>query len=472
MSWDDRVEVAVIGSGFAGLSAAIEAANAGVDVRVVEKAGSLGGNSKMSGGGMAAAHSDRQRELGIEDSVDQFVEDVLAAGGRINHEPLVRFLAENSVATVEWMRETVGVEFENALLHPGGHAVPRSFRPVGKIGGVGPIQSLLETAREASVDIETNRKFTEILTDGDEVTGYAVLDGYDPIRDDEGERETVAVERALVLATGGFAGDDQMRTAQQPLLDDSVRTTNHPWATGEVLREAIETGANPLHLSYVQLLPTTAADERAGGTGLGNSFVIRQSSNAVWIDPATGRRFVNELGDRRTRAMAELEVGTDPEHPLFVVDSTAASQFEHLDTLLEMDVVYEFDSLAALAGHFGVPTDALRDEVATYNEYVAVGEDADFGKPITDDSVTLEDPPWYALRLWPRVHHTMGGVQITTDAEVVGMDGEVIPSLYAAGEITGGIHGKSRLTSCAVPDCICFGRVAGARVAGAPNPYR
>jgi succinate dehydrogenase/fumarate reductase flavoprotein subunit len=193
----------------------------------------------------------------------------------------------------------------------------------------------------------------------------------------------------------------------------------------------------------------------------------------MWIDPETGKRFVDELEDRRTRAQAELEIGNEPEYPLVVADSTAIEGVRPglTEELVEKGVVYEFDSLQALADHFGVPADALADQVETYNGFVEQGEDEQFGKPIRESAAPLDTPPWYAMRIWPKVHHTMGGVGINTDTEVQTEDGEVIPNLYAAGEVTGGIHGGCRLGSIAVPDCLSFGRVAGAKAAGAPNPY-
>jgi succinate dehydrogenase/fumarate reductase flavoprotein subunit len=124
-------------------------------------------------------------------------------------------------------------------------------------------------------------------------------------------------------------------------------------------------------------------------------------------------------------------------------------------------VVRQFDELRELSEAYGIPGDALQETVERYNRAVAVGIDLEFGKPFYPGVVPLDHPPFYGMRLWPKVHHTMGGVQINTQAQVLDLEQRPIPGLYAAGEVTGGIHGACRLGSCAMTECLIFGRIAG-----------
>jgi succinate dehydrogenase/fumarate reductase flavoprotein subunit len=130
-------------------------------------------------------------------------------------------------------------------------------------------------------------------------------------------------------------------------------------------------------------------------------------------------------------------------------------------------VVRGFDRLEELAAAYDLPLEALRATIETYNGYVERGADGDFGKPILSNAKPLAHPPYYAIRLWPKVHHTMGGIQINTQAQVIGLDHQPIPGLYAAGEVTGGVHGACRLGSCAVTECLVIGRIAGRSAATA-----
>jgi len=469
--WDEEVEVAVVGSGFSGLAAAIEAKEAGSSVKIFEKMPRMGGNSRINGGLIGVVGSDIQKDQGIEDSVEIFMEDLLDAGRDLNHPELVRFLGECTQPTYRWTVDHLGVEYTDQVQQLGGHSVPRSL--ITEEGtGWGIVRKQIEKVEELGIETETNARLDEIIKNSDgEVVGLEVREGYEQGDEESGETKYVKATSGVVLATGGFAGDMEMRMDQWPSLDDEMNTTNQPGATGEALREAIESGADPIQLSWIQLGPWPSPEEK--GIGRGYAFTIGTCPYGMWIDPDTGKRFVDELEDRRTRAQAELEIGKDPEYPLVVADSTAIEGVRPglTEDLIEKGVVYEFDSLEALADNFGIPADALAEQVETYNGFVEQGEDEQFGKPIRDGASPLDTPPWYVMRIWPKVHHTMGGVGINTDTEVQTADGEVIPNLYAAGEVTGGIHGGCRLGSIAVPDCLSFGRIAGAKAAGASNPY-
>ena len=133
--------------------------------------------------------------------------------------------------------------------------------------------------------------------------------------------------------------------------------------------------------------------------------------------------------------------------------------------MLERGVVKKFDTLDALAEAFNVQKDGLKKTVAEYNASLKAGEDKAFGKPFQKDCKPIVSPPFYGMNLWPKAHHTMGGIQLNTEAQVIDLYQKPIPGFYAAGEISGGVHGAVRLGSNAITDCIVFGRIAGKNAA-------
>jgi len=178
----------------------------------------------------------------------------------------------------------------------------------------------------------------------------------------------------------------------------------------------------------------------------------------------TGRRFVNEMSDRAVRANAILALGKPA---LAVADQTAVDKVGwDLSKALAKGVVRRFDSLGKLANHYGLDLSAIEKSVRRYNEFQERRRDADFGKPILADSKPIKAPPFYAARIWPKVHYTMGGACIDTETRVLDLEGRAIPRLFAAGEVTGGVHGACRLGGNAITECLYFGRVAGRMASG------
>lgn len=460
--WDEEADVVVIGSGFAGLAAAIEAKNAGATVKVLEKMELPGGNSIINGGQVAAAGSPEQAKEGIDDSVELMMQDMLRAGLYLNHPELARKVAEKSNEVVQWTINYLGVKYSDRLTHLGGHSVPRSYSTHNASGSAIVTQQLAKL-KELGVEVETRRLLTRLIRDEDgRVKGVEIRDGYTPPDPNSGTIKYVKAKKAVVLATGGFGRDIRFRTVQDPRLNEEVDCTNHPGATAEGLLAALGVGATPVQLSWIQLGPWASPDEK--GFGVGPYFAAGAAfPHGVMVDPATGKRFVNELADRKVRADAILKIG----HPAIgIADAEGAKHsLFALDKLVEQGVVKKFDTLEDLAAAYNIPFDALKDTIDNYNSYVEKGEDEEFGKYLREDAKPLVTPPFYAIRLWPKVHHCMGGVQINTQAQVIGLDGQPITGLYAAGEVTGGVHGACRLGSCAVTDCLVFGRIAGQNAA-------
>ena len=274
--------------------------------------------------------------------------------------------------------------------------------------------------------------------------------------------KTIGARRAVVLATGGFANDPAFRTTQHPGLDDSLQTTNHRGATAEGLIAALGLQACPVHLSWIQLGPWGCSDEK--GYGKGGRFASYAVFPAgILVDPATGQRIVSEWGDRRERAEAMMQTG----HPCVGIVDTggAAKDAESLHYCLRSGKVRAFNELDELAAAYGMPAPALAKTVADYNRAIAAGQTDRFGKALSREAFPVTTPPYYAIRLYPKVHYTPGGVRIDHRSRVIDLHGNRIPRLFAAGEVTGGVHGASRLGSGALTECLVFGRIAGQEAA-------
>jgi len=411
----------------------------------------------------ALAGSPLQRKLGIDDSPDKMLQDMLAAGLFLNHVELAKRVAEKCSEAVQWTIDYLGVEYRDALVQFGGHSVPRSYQTTNG-SGAGIVNAELKKLEELGVSVETKRKFARLLQDeSGRVKGVEILDNYKFPSESSGQSKFIKAKKAVVLAAGGFGRDLELRMIQDPRLNEEVDCTNQPGATGEALLEALRVGAMPVQLCWIQLGPWAGPDEE--GFGVVPQFSVPAACPwGIIVDPETGKRFVNELTDRKRKADAILETG----HPAVnLCDSLGAEKVPpgFLERGLEKKSIRKFDTIDDLAGFYEIPAGALKETIARYNSFVKKGVDSDFGKPIPGDAQPLTHPPFYAARLWPKVHHCMGGVRINTSAQVIGLNGEAIPGLYAAGEVTGGIHGACRLGSVATADCIVFGRIAGQNAA-------
>ncbi|MBU1193911.1 MAG: flavocytochrome c [Proteobacteria bacterium] len=458
--WDEEIDVIVIGSGFAGLAAAIEAKQAGASVVVLEKMPVSGGNSIINGGVFAVAGSPKQEAKGIKDSPDLLLKDMLKAGLDMNHIDLVRMVAEKSKDAFEWT-ESLGVKYQEQITHLGGHSVPRSCSTWNGSGSA-IVNKQLEKVKTLGIEVKKKTYATQIMQEPDgRVIGLKIKEGYKFPDETSGQVKYLKARKGVVLATGGFSQDIYLRSIQDPKLTSNVDSTNQPGATGEILLEALRVGATPVQISWIQLGPWTSPDEK----GMGIGYVFNAMAGFVYgvmVDPATGKRFINELADRKIRADAIIKTG----HPaVTLADSQGVKQVPILDKILAKGVAKKFDTLDELAAAYNIPEKTLKETVSNWNTYLKQGKDAEFDRYMQTDSKPIAVPPFYACRAWPKVHHTMGGIQINTKAQVIGLDRKPIPGLYAAGEIAGGIHGAVRLGSCAVVDCIVFGRIAGQQIA-------
>lgn len=466
IQWNETKEFVIIGTGFAGLAAALEARQLGMaadQILVLDKMPAPGGNSIINGGAVAAAGTDMQEKEGIKDSADLLYSDILKAGGGLAHPTLARRIADECVENFYWLRDKIGVKFKAVTYH-GGHSVRRSHA-VTNNSGSGFINPMLAKLKEEGVTPRLRCIVDELIVNNQHcVLGVKVRTGYRFGRENTGKVSYIRATKGVLLASGGFSQNVQMRMSHDPRLNEKFGSTNHPGATGEMIQEAQEIGANTIQMDWIQLGPWTSPDEQ--GFGVAPLFVESAVGFGPMVDPATGKRFIKETGNRKVRADAIVAIG----HPCVIYTSLENAKAviigknmtdEIYARALKNGVVKQYANLKAMADDLKIPFDELKKTNETFNGYMSAKKDPEFDCMFFDNSKPIDpNATILAVRLWPRVHHCMGGLEINDEAQVLSCRGKPINGLYAAGEVTGGVHGMVRLGTVAVADCMIFGRVA------------
>ena len=436
-------DVVVVGGGGAGLSAAIAAKEKGANVVLVEKMLMLGGNTNYATTGINAANTKLQKKLGIEDNAELFYNDTMKGGKNVNNPELVKKLTTDSANIIDWLTER-GADLSEVVF-TGGQSAKRTHRPAGG-QAVGPVivDALAETAEKDGIDVRTESEVTKLIKTGDKVTGVEVKH--------KGETYNITA-KAVVMATGGFGANAKMVAEYKPSLE-GFGSTNSPAITGEGIKMVKAVGGDLVDMTEIQTHPTVVHKKTAMITeavrGEGAILVNRE-----------GKRFVSELETRDVVSKAELE--QTGKSAFLVFDQEVREKLGAINGYVRKGFTVEGATVEELAGKIGVDAKGLVDTMAKYNGYVKAGEDKDFGKTALPRE--LVKAPFYAIEVSPAVHHTMGGVRINTNAEVLTADGKVIPGLFAAGEITGGVHGANRIGGNAVTDITVYGKTAGENAA-------
>lgn len=482
-------DVVVIGAGGAGMTAAMTAADAGQKVVILESQAMVGGNSARATGGMNAAKTVYQDEnefdqaAGVEktlataaekyadnetitalaktvseqwaayqanptgyfDSVELMELDTMVGGKGINDPELVKTLCEGTADAIDWLDEN-GITLHNVSSF-GGASVKRIHRPVneeGKVVSVGAymIPLLQENCEKRGIDIVLNTTVDTILTDAN---GAAVgVSGTDK------DGNTVVVNaKSVILATGGFGANLDMVTQYKPELAGFM-TTNAAGAQGQGIEMATAIGAGTVDMDQIQIHPTVEANTAALITeGL-------RGDGAILVN-ANGERFVDEVGTRDVVSAAEI--AQPGSYSWLIVDQAMADASSVIQGYIKKGYTKTGATYEELAKELDVDPAAFANTMETWNSYVEAKNDPDFGR--TSFANPLNNGPYYAIKVTAGVHHTMGGVTINSATEVLKEDGTVIPGLFAAGEVTGGVHGANRLGGTAVADFVVFGCIAG-----------
>ncbi len=485
-----EADVVVVGAGGAGMTAAITAAGEGKSVVILESQSMVGGNSVRATGGMNAGKTVYQDEnefgesAGVEktlktaaekyadnetitalaktvseqwaayqanptgyfDSVELMELDTMIGGKGINDPELVETLCANSADAIDWLDEH-GITLHNVSSF-GGASVKRIHRPVnaeGKTVSVGSymIPLLEENCKKAGVQILLNTTANEILTDANGAAAGIKATG------STGETVTVNA-KAVVLTTGGFGANLDMVVKYKPELKGFM-TTNAAGIQGQGIEMAEAIGAATVDMDQIQIHPTVEANTAALITeGL-------RGDGAVLIN-AEGKRFIDEVGTRDVVSAAEIaQTGS---YSWLVVDQAMVDASSVIQGYIKKGYTVTGETYEELGKAMGVDAAAFAETMDKWNGYVEAKNDPDFGR--TSFANPLNTAPYYAVKVTAGVHHTMGGLKINANTEVLNEKGEVIPGLFAAGEVTGGVHGANRLGGNAVADFTVFGRIAGA----------
>ena len=480
-------DVVVVGAGGAGMTAAISAAADGLKVVVVESQAMVGGNSVRATGGMNAAKTPLQdkntfgESAGVEktlaaaegyadnetitalaatvseqweaykanpegyfDSVELMELDTMIGGKGINNPELVKTLCSNTADSIVWL-DSVGASLTSVGAF-GGASVKRIHRPVneeGKTLSVGAyiVPILEKNLQDAGVELILNTTVDTILTDAN---GAAC--GVSGVAND-GSKLTVNAD-AVILTTGGFGANLDMVVSYKPELAGFM-TTNAAGIQGQGIKMAEALGAATVDMNQIQIHPTVEANTASLITeGL-------RGDGAILVN-AEGKRFFDEVSTRDKVSAAEI--AQPGSYSYLIVDQAMADASNVIQGYIKKGFTTQGETYEELAKALGMDEATFAETMNTWNGYVEAKNDPDFGR--TSFANPLNTAPYYAIKVTAGVHHTMGGLKINPAAEVLTEDGSAIAGLFAAGEVTGGVHGANRLGGNAVADFVVFGRIA------------
>lgn len=492
-------DVVVVGGGGAGLTAAITAAQQGAEVILIEKAGALGGNTLIAGQGFNASDPERQANTEMSEALTTelksyleldpadfgaFAEVLETVKAQINEylasgsttlfdspelhmlhtymggkrtgldgtviEPdleLTRTFATNALSALEWA-ESIGAEWNDTTSTILGAMWPRSH---GLSNG-NIITILTDAATAEGVEILTDTRGNELIVTDGRITGVKATTS-------AGANVTLHANSGVVLATGGFSANAPMVAEYNnywPGLSDTMPSTNAPTITGDGIIMAQEVGADLTGMGFAQLMPSSHPVDGSLFSGIWGS-----AETQVFVNKE-GKRYVNEYAERDVLSKAALE---QTDGIFYIICDNKIAKDADVEGMEAAGNVVVADTLEELAEKLEIPVDTFVAEIERYNSFVDAQKDDDFGKPLFGEKI--DEAPFVATPRSPALHHTMGGVKIDTETHVLSTEGTPIPGLYAAGEVTGGLHAGNRLGGNAMTDFLVFGRIAGENAAKA-----
>lgn len=508
---EDTADIIVVGGGGAGMSAATAALQNGASVILIEKTSMLGGNTVVCGGVLNAADTEWAAQFGVQtgelemlktfqamdpetlpeeyradlitlkaqiteylagdtskhfDSVEYYTIQTYYYGLRQNLDgdtiygdySLVSTMTENAMDTVAWL-EGMGMVWQEDVTQATGGMWRRGHNPSMAKGTeyVAVLEKAI-TGQGGIVMYETAGK-SLIQDESGRVVGVNAVKA-------DGTPVTLHANKGVVLATGGYGNN--LALVQQTdnywgNISDTIGTTNVSGATGEGMTMATEIGAGTTGTEYTQLMALADPDSGDLFTGV----LPKSTANYVFVN-SEGKRFVNECAARDVLAAAAIENGGT----FYMIGDINAAEESRWLTNWEEEVergnAIMADTLEELADKMGYNAEqkaTFLKTIADHNDYVDAGVDPEFGKSAFD--LKVENAPFFATARKPAIHHTMGGLTINSTANVLDTNGDIIDGLFAAGEVTGGIHAGNRIGGNAVTDAITFGRIAGESAAKA-----
>ncbi|WP_415821129.1 flavocytochrome c [Bordetella tumbae] len=447
---DIQADVVVVGGGLAGFACALQAAQDGADVILLEKLGEIGGSSAMSGGCLAFAGTDLQKAASIEDSSELLYADLIEVGKHENDPALVRAYVDHQLETYDWLKQA-GVEFSPVMETSSGQSVPR----VHTVDPADTVRALAGRAKDTGkVRLLLNTSALRLIRDA-----HGTVVGVSAER--EGNTFTASGKHGVVLASGGFCKNPELVHRYAPQYDDAVFIGGEG-NVGDGLKMALLIGADCRDMIYIK---GTYGKHPTDETNHHSLLAVYKGAIAVNQD---GKRYVDESISYKLLGDACI---TQPygatfqifDHPIMQSGDNAVRILD-IERRLEEGLVIQADTIEALAEQIEVPAHVLIDTVNTYNGYVDAGHDPDFGRAHLvhqhGELVRIETGPFYAYPSTAAVYGTYCGLCVDAAMHVLDVYGDVIPGLYAAGEMVGGLHGAAYMTGSALGKAAIFGRIA------------
>lgn len=443
----DSYDAVIIGAGGTGLTAALQAHELGLKVAVFEKNEQLGGNTTRASSGMNASESLAQLQEGIIDNKEDFYKETLKGGGLLNDRDMLRYFVDHSAIAIDWLMEH-GIELTDLTI-TGGMSKKRAHRPasMAPVGGY-LVTGLLKQIEKEGIHVFNDAKVIKLLQNDEKA-----IDGVE-VETKAGTKTVHA--KAVLLASGGFGASKDIIKKYRPDLVD-YKTTNQPGATGDGLKLAEAVDAQLMQMNFIQVHPTAQTDTD-------HTFLIGEGvrgEGAILVNKA-GKRFVNELNTRKIVSNAITGLNEDGAYLIF--DQGIRDHFKAIEFYDHVGLVEHGATLDELAETIGVNAANLNETIAKWNSEVAQKKDTDFGRT-TGMERGIEKGPFFAIHVHPAIHYTMGGIHVTPETEVLDTNGSIIDGLYAAGEVSGGLHGNNRIGGNSIAETVIFGRQAGMQMA-------
>lgn len=436
-------DAVIIGAGGAGLTAAIQANELGLKVAVFEKNDGLGGNTSRASSGMNASESLVQLNEGIIDNKEDFYQETMQGGGRLNDPELLRYFVDHSAIAIDWLGKH-GIDLSNLTI-TGGMSKKRAHRPAS-MAPVGNylVTGALKQIQQENIPVFNNTKVTKLIQNDEKaVTGIEIAT--------QSGQKTVNA-KAVLLASGGFGSSKELIQKYRPDLVD-FKTTNQPGATGDGLKLAEKIDAQLEQMDFIQVHPTAQTDTDHVyliGEGL-------RGEGAILVNKA-GKRFVNEMNTRKIVSNAINNLHENGAYLVF--DQGIRDNFTAVEFYDHVGLVSHGNTLNELAKNIGLDGNNLETTVKNWNEAVTSKKDQEFARTTGMDRA-INQGPFFAIHINPAIHYTMGGIHITPKTEVLDTNGKIISGLYAAGEVSGGLHGNNRIGGNSIAETVVFGRQAG-----------